>query len=95
MADVARIYGDMTKTMENWQKPEAVVAGLAFTLDEQRELEKMGGTILTTISEYFALFVTDEKDPENDADWKEYVDKMEKSGLSQQIKIYQTAYDRK
>ena len=95
MADVARIYGAQTELMLNWKKPEETVTGLAFTLKEQQDLEKMGGTILTTISEYFALYVTGEMDPSNDADWNEYLKKMEKSGLNDQIKIYQTAYDRK
>ncbi len=95
MADVARIYGAQTELMLNWKKPEETVTGLAFTLKEQQDLEKMGGTILTTISEYFALYVTGEMDPADDADWNEYLKKMEKSGLNDQIKIYQTAYDRK
>ena len=95
MADVARIYGAQTDLMLNWKKPEETVTGLAFTLKEQQDLEKMGGTILTTISEYFALYVTGEMDPSDDADWNEYLNKMEKSGLNEQIKIYQTAYDRK
>ena len=49
--------GDTAEAVE-FEKPEETVTGLAFTLKEQQDLEKMGGTILTTISEYFALYVT-------------------------------------
>lgn len=90
----ARLNGAHTEMMINWRKPEETVAGIPFNTEEQQKLENMGGTILTTITEYFALFVTGEMDPTDDGDWNEYLDKMEKSGLSEQIKIYQTAYDR-
>ena len=94
-AETARILNGQTELMETWRQPEEKAFSLGFTLDEQTTLDSIGGTISTTITEYFSLFITNELDPSNDADWKEYLDKMEASGLSKQIKIYQTAYDRK
>lgn len=93
-AESARLNRVHTEIMKTWRKPEETVAALPFNVEEQQKLEKMGATILSTITDYFALFVTGELDPTDDADWKEYLDKMEKSGLSEQIKIYQKAYDR-
>ncbi|ONI44485.1 hypothetical protein AN641_06790 [Candidatus Epulonipiscioides gigas] len=55
--------------------------------------------ILTNLNLYIdqatAEFVSGIKDPNNDADWNEYLEMLEKNRLSEYIEVNQVAFDRK
>jgi putative aldouronate transport system substrate-binding protein len=70
---------------------EAVIPLLLQTVEEAEALTEYSN-VSTTISEWFAYFVTGEKDI--DADWAEYIETLEAYGLNEIISIYQGCYDR-
>lgn len=70
---------------------EAVIPLLLQTAEEAEKLTEYSN-VSTTISEWFAYFVTGEKDP--DADWDEYVETVKSYGIDEICEIYQTCYDR-
>ncbi len=50
--------------------------------------------VRTTITEWRALFLTGQKDPNNDAHWKEYIADLELFGLRDYIRVANECYDR-
>ena len=54
--------------------------------------EKLEGTFGSYVKEALTLFACGEKNPSSDSDWKEYLDTLEQCGLSDLLKVYQSAY---
>jgi len=46
------------------------------------------------VEEARALFVTGTLDPNNDADWEQYLSNLEANGMSQLLEANQSAFDR-
>jgi putative aldouronate transport system substrate-binding protein len=85
----------MGKTIESfvkYRKPEAAVAGLVYNEQEQEVMDSLHSTILIYVRESFARFVTGDLNIERD--WDAYMAEFSKMGLSEVIRVTQSAYDR-
>ena len=78
--------------MKNFRRPEEVVVNLIYTDSEEATKEKLEGTFGSYVKEALTLFACGEKNPSSDSDWKEYLDTLEQCGLSDLLKVYQSAY---
>lgn len=66
-----------------------------LTQEEIDELQGITGDLATYIEEEEAKFITGQIDPNDDADWDNYVSTLENMGVDRYLEIYQAAYDRK
>ncbi|MBE6981474.1 MAG: extracellular solute-binding protein [Ruminococcaceae bacterium] len=67
---------------------------MAYTADEAEIIAELEGPLKGYMNRARALFATGEMDPSDDGDWQEYLDTLEKSGLSRYIEEMQKVYDR-
>ena len=72
-------------------QPINYVPTLAFTTDEQDELDLMRGTIFAYAKEMEAKFIIGQEDL---AGWDDYINTLNAMGLPRMMEIYQEAYDR-
>jgi putative aldouronate transport system substrate-binding protein len=91
----ARLLKEQTQIMTTWKRPDQLTSNLEFTTDEDDELDSIDATLTSYALESLSLFITGDKDPNNDADWNKYVQTMEEYNLSKKVDIYQAAFDRK
>ncbi len=89
----ARISEDFIKHAELYKpfQPTEYVPTLAFTAEEQEELDLMQGTIFSYVKEMEAKFIIGAEDL---AKWDEYVAALKAMGINRLMEIYQTAYNR-
>jgi putative aldouronate transport system substrate-binding protein len=83
------------KTIEDfvkYRKPDADAAGLVYNEQEQEIMDSLHSTILSYVRESFARFVTG--DLSIDRDWDSYIAEFKKMGLTDVIRVTQSAYDR-
>ncbi len=73
-----------------WKWP----VGTTFTTEEQDELDTLGGSLGTVISEDYAAFLTGTKDVDDDAVWQKHLDDLEANDLSRILEIRQACYER-
>ena len=67
---------------------------MSFTEEENKKLADITTNINDTRDEYTSKFIMGQVDPNNDADWKKYIDILNKLGLEQLKKIRTDAYTR-
>lgn len=89
----ARISEDFIKHAELYKpfQPTEYVPTLAFTAEEQEELDLMQGTIFSYVKEMEAKFIIGAEDL---AKWDEYVAALKAMGIDRLMEIYQAAYNR-
>ena len=80
--------------MIDCKKPAEVAVNLVYNEDEYETLIDVKGPRDSYVSEARALFVTGEKDPSNDAQWKEYLKTLEEYENSKLTDVCQSAYNR-
>lgn len=93
-AECARLLKEQTQVMIDCKKPAEVAVNLVYNEEEYETLIDIKGPRNSYVSEARALFVTGEKDPSNDAQWKEYLKTLEEYENSKLTKICQSAYKR-
>lgn len=91
-AECSRLAAESMEIMNNFRRPEEVVVNLVYTDSEETTKEKLEGTFGSYVKEALTLFACGEKNPSSDSDWKEYLDTLEQCGLSDLLKVYQSAY---
>jgi len=91
----------MKTTYENWvaaeeAKPSVLSPQLVMTLEETEETQAERDNCKAWINTMRAKFAcgTDNLDPNDDGDWKDYVKKLESYGLSNWQNQAQEIYDR-
>ena len=67
---------------------------MAYTSDEAEIINELEGPIRGYVERARALFATGEMDPSDDADWQEYLNTLEKTGLTRYIEQMQQIYNR-
>lgn len=67
---------------------------LVYTEEEEEYKKQYSSDCNDVISTYRGYFTTGKKDPTSDADWKEYLDKLDELGVQKWIEIAQTVYER-
>ena len=82
------------KLDETGERPEEYIANLVFTEDEIGEINTPKTDIDSYILQTIANFVAGDWDPQDDAQWNNYVDEYEKMGLTTYLETVQTAYTR-
>lgn len=65
-----------------------------FTTEELEDLSIASADISTIVEEYVARFITGDLDIYSDADWNNYVNLFNKTGLDEWLEISQEAWDR-
>lgn len=93
-AECARLLKEQTQVMIDCKKPAEVAVNLVYNEEEYETLIDVEGARNSYASEARALFVTGEKDPSNDSQWKEYLKTLEDYDNSKLTEICQSAYDR-
>ena len=67
---------------------------LNFTDEESSELADITTSLNQTAQEYYAKFIMGQIDIENDQEWNNYIQAMEKLGLERFKEIRKAAYER-
>lgn len=94
-AEVSRLNSEVWKVMENAEKVEETVYELVYTEEESIIKGDYENVYASYILEQRALFITGDKNPSDNAEWKEYLTELEKLGGKELLKVKQAAYDRK
>jgi putative aldouronate transport system substrate-binding protein len=81
--------------MKNGKHPEEIADNLVYTDEEYLVREEKAGTMESYVVSESILFVTGEKDPNNDADWNNFLDTLKELGRDELMKVCQSAYSRK
>lgn len=76
------------------EKPEQLPP-LYMTEDQAALTSELAATLSNHVKTSMTKFATGELDPNNDADWRAYLDTIEQMGIQQYIEAYQAAYDAK
>jgi len=92
-ADSALMQGTW-EVMDSAKLPKEKAEDLYYTAEEYEEKTTYQNQIDSFVYEQRSLFVTGDKDPNNDAQWNEYLSTLSKLGLEKWTKIAQKAYDR-
>lgn len=74
--------------------PDEVPSLIEYTFDEKAERDQYWSTIRLEVFRARCKFITGEMNPNNDADWNEYLQNLQNLHLSELMKLAQTAYDR-
>ncbi len=74
--------------------PEKRVAELAYTQEENERLTEIRKEIVDFVKDRRAQFCTGVLDPNDDAQWQEYLDGLKSLHYDEWVEITQTAYDR-
>lgn len=74
--------------------PAEIVTDISYNGEEVEEISEYKTLLQDYVQQARAEFATGVKDPANDADWNEYLDKLEAIGLSRYLEIAQAAYSR-
>lgn len=83
------------ETAEKIEAHGVIAFPLIYLTDEEiNEISRIETDLSSYIEEQEENFTTGELDPENDEDWKEYLQTIEKMDIDRYIEIYQVAYDR-
>jgi len=90
--DILYPLGRTINEFKKYMKLDSVVAGLIYNEQEQEVMRDYHSTILSYVREYFARFVTGDLDI--DRDWDAYINDFNRMGLSNVIRVTQSAYDR-
>ncbi len=90
----ARAYPGPAKTNEDLKGVEYMdYSAIPYRFTEAEEITKADlGTVIDQISqEYIQAFIMGTKDPNKDADWKEFLDKLDNAGLEEYLAVLRTA----
>ena len=90
--ETAKMFKKWFEEMQEWKQPEEVCRSLRYTDQETEEADSAAWA--SYLGEARTLFCTGTMDPNNDADWNAYKDKLEEYGQSRILKIAQKVYDR-
>lgn len=94
IGQASRLIGEQWDVMQNARRPKEVATDLVYTTEEYEIREEKASIVDSYITQELAYFVTGEKDPNNDAQWKDFLDTLESLGRSELMDICQSAYDR-
>ena len=90
-----RLLGEAYHCAYDWEQPKEMLANLVYTEAENEERSSVSGMYQSYVNEAKTLFITGEKDPNNDAHWNEYLNQIKNLGEEKLLKIAQDAYSRK
>ena len=88
-----RLVKEHTSIMKTMKQPNETTTGIIFNKEQQERLDEIESSIGSYTTECVSLFVTGSMNINSDSDWQSYLDTLEEYSLSEQIKIYQQAYD--
>ena len=94
LAQTSRLLAEQWDVMQNAKRPKEIAADLVYTTEEYEIREEKASTVNSYIIQEVTLFVTGEKDPNNDAQWNEFLKTLDSLGRTELMKICQSAYDR-
>lgn len=94
IAQASRLQTEQWKVMQEGKRPEEEAVNLVYTPEEYEVREEKAGTVNSYIATETILFVKGEKNPKDDAAWKEFISLMKKQGREELMDICQDAYDR-
>lgn len=90
-----RLSQESYEMMKNsGKRREFCLDGLVYTQEEYDMREEKAGKVTTYMSEQTTLFMQCLKDPNNDAEWNEFLTNLTSTGRKDVMKISQSAYDR-
>ena len=71
--------------------PDVVWEKIPLDSTQTEQINNVYGDIQSVFEEYTAYFITGQKDIE--ADWQEYLDRLNAAGIESYVEAYQAAYD--
>lgn len=92
--EINRLMRELYEDMQAGKLPDKVAVGLKYTEEEYEVISETSNPLKSFIIEARNLFILGTQDPSNDAQWQEYLNNLEKLGLSKYIKVKQASYDR-
>ena len=93
-ADINRLANEQWKIIENRTEPKEEATRLIYTTEEYEIREEKSGSVGSYINEQVLLFVSNEKNPKDDAVWNEFIATLDNLGRAELMDICQKAYDR-
>lgn len=94
-AECDRLTRESWKIVEGAKVPEEVLGTLVYTTEEYDARSEYAGLYTDQVQKARSRFISGDKDPSNDGDWKEYVSSLKNLGQTELLEIAQQAYDRK
>ena len=94
IAQTSRLLAEQWDVIQNAKRPKEIAADLVYTTEEYETREEKASTVNSYIIQEVTLFVTGEKDPNNDTQWNEFLKTLDSLGREELMKICQSAYDR-
>lgn len=91
---MSRIYKEILTVMQNATEPKELLPLLIYTEEEEEVYTEYLGLLKDQVAAQRDLFITGDKDINNDAHWNEYLKSLENLKLSELLKNAQAAYDR-
>ena len=95
IAQASRLNAEQYALLKGGKQREGELSNLVYTPEEYEKRELKQGNIYAYITENIVLFMTGEKNPNDDAAWNEYKSTLKSLGREDMMKIAQDAYDRK
>lgn len=94
IAQASRLLGEQWDIIQNGKQPKEVAVDLVYTTEEYEVREEKANAVNEYITQEVAYFVTGEKDPNNNAQWDEFLKTLDSLGRPELMKICQDAYNR-
>ncbi|MBQ3134742.1 MAG: extracellular solute-binding protein [Oscillospiraceae bacterium] len=96
VSDIYRDHEQKYEAAADANNPEEIVDKIIFSPEENAELDVRPAELLIFIKEARAKFAVGQTgfDPNNDADWANYLQTLDNMGMQDWLRISQTAYDR-
>lgn len=90
----AEAYAKFVEAEKNNNKPELLCPPVERTDEEAERVSAQSGNVSDYRKKSLTNFVTGKMDPHSDADWQEYLNKLDELGLPALVDSMQVAYDR-
>lgn len=94
-ADISRLLSGSWQIQKEGTPAKERAIYLTYTTDEYEIQEEYATPVSTFVNESMTNFFSGQKNPNNDADWNEYLQNLETTGRSKLLKVAQDAYGRK
>ena len=89
-----KILYDETANKYEGNGPAEIMPTLFYTQEEQEKVTEIETLVNKYITESITAYITGTRDINDDNDWNQYVEELEKMGYSELRDLVQASYDR-
>ena len=93
--ETQRLVKETWDIIHNAREAEERAVHLTYTPEEYALREEKWGTYLSYLTQTVTEFMSGQKDPQDDAQWQEFMDTLDKLGHDELLETVKNAYARK